>query len=407
MMGSHVPQSLSGQVNLPASPPCPGLRLDKTSAPFGAEVLSYALRLFSDVVGCPFDRREVAKSVTEHQVACSYQYQCSTGAAVLKEKAVIAPHSAGHGLSTTSRATDPNLWLRQAGLANPSLSGTDSSRRTIMVNGRRVAYRDDGAGEVLLLIHGMGASSYSWRTILPKLSQNYRVIAPDLPGHGHSDEPSGPYSAPEFALWLRDLLDALGIPAVTVVGHSFGGGVAMHFALQYRNYCRRLVLLSSGGFGREVSPFLRMFSVPGAGIVLPLLASRPKTSSAACGEPSTVRESLSHKHLRRAFLCTLRSAVGHRGQKVCALESVGALVDLPTQIISGEADKVIPVAHAHAAHAALPGSRLHVIAGAGHSPQTQCPDTVAELVDSFLASTSRFPHPTATRAGLVSLAQVA
>jgi pimeloyl-ACP methyl ester carboxylesterase len=280
----------------------------------------------------------------------------------------------------------------------------------ITLRGDRVAYRDEGAGEVLLLIHGLGGSSFSWRAVLPKLSKKYRVIAPDLPGHGQSDKPRGDYSPAAFAAWLRDLLDTLGIPKVTVVGHSLGGGLAMQFAHQHRDYCQRLVLLSSGGLGSEVSLLLRMLSLPGAEFVLPLLASRPRIDAdnvAAFTEPSTVRESLSSRRYRQAFLRTLRTVVDRRGQKVCALDQLHALADLAAQIIFGERDRVIPAAHAYAAHNALPGSRLYVIPDVGHNPQVQCPDAMADLVDSFVSGTAEFRQCTTTAADFSSLVRVA
>src|SRR5512142_1758111 len=106
------------------------------------------------------------------------------------------------------------------------------------LHGERVAYRERGQGPALLLIHGMAGSSETWRAVIPQLSKRYRVIAPDLLGHGQSAKPRGDYSLGAFAVWLRDLLDELGITRVTVVGHSLGGGVAMQFAYQHPGYCQ-------------------------------------------------------------------------------------------------------------------------------------------------------------------------
>lgn len=241
------------------------------------------------------------------------------------------------------------------------------------MNGHRIAYRDEGAGEVLLLVHGLNGDSSSWREVMPKLSRNYRVIAPDLLGHGQSDKPRGEYSPAIFAALLRDLLGALGIDKVTLVGHSLGGAVAITFAARYRAYCKRLVLLNSGGFGSDVTILLRMLSLPGAGFVLPLIAS------------GRARDD------RRVFLRTLRSVVNHRGQAASAFDCLHFLADLPTQIIGGEKDRIIPVGHAHAAHAALEGSRLHIIPGAGHDPQIQHPDIIADLIDDFVAEAGAVP----------------
>src|SRR5436190_4158625 len=97
------------------------------------------------------------------------------------------------------------------------------------LHGEQVAYRDEGSGEVLLLIHGMAGSSDAWRDLIPRLAKNYRVVAPDLLGHGRSMKPRGDYSLGAFAVSLRDLLDELAITKATIVGHSLGGGVAMQF----------------------------------------------------------------------------------------------------------------------------------------------------------------------------------
>lgn len=271
--------------------------------------------------------------------------------------------------------------------------------RTMRLHGDRVAYRDEGAGEVLLLIHGVGGSSQNWRELVPLLSTKYRVIAPDLLGHGESDKPRGDYSLGAFAVWLRDFLNALGISKVTIVGHSFGGGVALQFAHQHKEYVRRLVLVSSGGLGADLGNLLRMLSLPGAEVALRLIASRPAVKAASrlrarISSPDSVTRysetfrahaALSNRDNRQAFLRTLRSVVDHRGQAVCALNRLH--VDLPTMIIFGEQDRCIPVAHAYAAHSALPGSRLHVLPGVQHHPQVECAETVMTLLDDFIATT--------------------
>src|ERR1044071_8226318 len=116
------------------------------------------------------------------------------------------------------------------------------------LHGDLVAYQDAGSGdETLLLIHGMAGSSEAWRAVIPQLSRRYRVVAPDLLGHGQSAKPRGDYSLGAFAVWLRDLLDELEISRVTIVGQSLGGGVAMQFVYQNPDRCERLILISSGG----------------------------------------------------------------------------------------------------------------------------------------------------------------
>ena len=220
------------------------------------------------------------------------------------------------------------------------------------LHGERVAYREAGAGEALLLIHGMAGSSATWRAVLPQLSKKYRVVAPDLFGHGYSAKPRGDYSLGAFAVSLRDLLDELGIARATVVGHSLGGGVAMQFTYQHRDYCDRLVLISSGGLGPDLSFTLRMLSAPGAELVLPVVASRPVLNvanklgswltSAGVHSPSDSAEiwsaysSLSDGQTRQAFLRTLRSVVDYRGQAVSAINRLHLSSGLPILLIWGD-----------------------------------------------------------------------
>ena len=272
------------------------------------------------------------------------------------------------------------------------------------LHGDRVAYRDAGDGdETLLLIHGMAGSSDTWRAMIPQLAKKYRVVAPDLLGHGQSDKPRGDYSLGAFAVWLRDLLDELGVTRATIVGQSLGGGVAMQFVYQHPDYCQRLVLISSGGLGPDVGWTLRLLSAPGAEFIMPIIAPQPVLKvgnklrawassfgiqSPRGGEMWSAYSSFADAETRQAFLRTLRSVVDYRGQAVSALNRLHMAAELPIMAIWGDQDQIIPVAHAHAAHAARPGSRLEVLEGVGHFPQVERPTEVVDLLDDFITSTS-------------------
>ena len=272
------------------------------------------------------------------------------------------------------------------------------------LNGDRVAYRDEGSGEVLLLIHGMAGSSDAWRELIPRLAKNYRVVAPDLLGHGQSTKPRGDYSLGAFAVWLRDLLDELGIARATIVGHSLGGGVAMQFIYQHPDYCERIILISSGGLGPDVGWILRLLSAPGAEFVLPVIAPSPVLkagnkigswlTSAGVRAPRATEiwraySSFSDRPTRDAFLRTLRSVVDYRGQAVSALNRLHVRSELPTMAIWGEADEISPVEHGHAALDARPGARLEVLPGVGHFAHVEAPNEVADLIDDFMTTTKR------------------
>ncbi|MFD6059362.1 alpha/beta fold hydrolase [Rhodococcus wratislaviensis] len=277
-----------------------------------------------------------------------------------------------------------------------------SQLQHLTMHGDAVAYRMSGEGETLLLVHGMAGSSATWRAVLPQLAQRYRVLAPDLPGHGDSAKPRGDYSLGAFAAWLRDLLHELGIERVTAIGQSLGGGVAMQFSYQHPELCDRLVLIGSGGLGPDVNWTLRLLAAPGSEFLLPLVApaavrdagNKVRGWLAAVGirsvrgdEMWNAYASLSDSDTRQAFLRTLRAVVDHRGQAVSALSRLYLNEGLPTQLIWGDSDGIIPVAHGYAAHEAIPGSRLAVLDGVGHYPHLEDPAAVVDIIDDFVSTT--------------------
>jgi len=274
--------------------------------------------------------------------------------------------------------------------------------RHVTLHGHQVAYRDQGQGDTILLVHGMAGSSRTWREVLPSLAGHHRVLAPDLVGHGRSEKPPGDYSLGAFANLLRDLLDALGIEHVTVVGQSLGGGIAMQFAYQFPERVDRLVLVSSGGLGREVSWILRLLAAPGAELALPVVAPwfvrEPGMAVSRWLRDRGVRAdrlsemwdayaSLTEADNRAAFLRTLRAVVDPGGQTIDASDRLHLAARLPTLIVWGDADAIIPVQHAFDAHTALPGSRLEIFEGVGHFPQTEDPARFVAVLEDFLRTT--------------------
>jgi pimeloyl-ACP methyl ester carboxylesterase len=275
--------------------------------------------------------------------------------------------------------------------------------RTISVDGNRIAYQVAGNGPVLLLVHGMAGSSLTWRHVMPTLAERFTVLAPDLLGQGRSDKPRGDYSLGAHANTLRDLLDALGYERATVIGQSLGGGVVMQFAYQFLERCERLVLVDSGGLGREVTFYLRMLTVPGFESVLPVfcaprlrdLGDRIATWLGRAGVRSTPARqeiwrsyaSLADAASRRAFFRSLREVVDFSGQAVSALNRLYRAAQLPTLIVWGARDPFIPVSHALAAHEAIPGSRLEIFEGVGHYPHCEAPGRFVEVLVDFITST--------------------
>jgi pimeloyl-ACP methyl ester carboxylesterase len=238
---------------------------------------------------------------------------------------------------------------------------------------------------------------------MPGLAEHYDVIAPDLLGHGRSAKPRGDYSLGAYASGLRDLLVALEVPSATVVGHSLGGGVAMQFAYQFPERVERLVLVDSGGLGAEVSLVLRAATLPGAEYVLPLLASAPLRGAGALAGSVLGRvglsasadvkgmaegfDSLGDASARRAFVHTARSVIDPTGQRVDATDRLYLAEHVPSLIVWGERDRMIPVKHGREAHERMPNSRFEVFDGAGHFPFNDDPDRFVALLHEFIATT--------------------
>jgi pimeloyl-ACP methyl ester carboxylesterase len=263
-------------------------------------------------------------------------------------------------------------------------------------------YREAGEGPPILLVHGLIDSSWTWRKVAPVLAMRHRVIVPDLFGHGGSAGPAGiDYSLGGHAGALRDLLDDLGLDRVTVVGHSLGGGVALDFAYLFPERVERMVLVSPGGLGRELSPLLRAATMPGAGALMRTLGSRASVGfmrliaglmdavglrggSRALVEISRTLERLGDAGSRGAFLNTARSVIDQNGQKTVAIHVLDRMRGLPMLVMWGTADRIIPATHAHAVEQHLPQAQITLLEGVGHSPQLVQPAFVAERIAHFV-----------------------
>ena len=274
--------------------------------------------------------------------------------------------------------------------------------RSVVIHGRSVSFVEAGSGPVLLLIHGMAGTHENWQEVIAPLARHHTVIAPDLPGHGASAPGTGDYSLGALAAGLRDLLLALGHDRATLVGHSLGGGIAMQFAYQFPEVTERLVLVSSGGLGPEVTPILRAAALPGADAFIAATSAVANSAGAAVGrglalvglrptadvaEVARGYASLADPERRAAFLATLRAVVGTGGQRVEALHLLYLTKGLPVLIIWGARDPIIPVSHGRHAHEAIAGSRLEVLDGVGHMPQLEAPLRFVDSLERFLDET--------------------
>jgi pimeloyl-ACP methyl ester carboxylesterase len=291
------------------------------------------------------------------------------------------------------------------------------------IHGYWRAFRMVGSGPPILLIHGLGDSSDTWSTVIPRLARRHTVIAPDLLGHGESAKPRADYAIAAYACGMRDLLGVLDVDRVSVVGHSLGGGIAMQFAYQFPERCERLVLVGSGGIGQEVHPLLRMAAAPGAELGLSVAASAPVRAAMRLVAP-VLRSTggmrlgsdfdylleryraLRPRTARQAFLRTLRAGVDVRGQVITMLDRCYLAAGLPTLIVWGRLDRVIPAWHAGIAYTAMPGSRLEIFDRSGHFPHRDEPERFVTLVENFLDSTAPALHDPAKWRRLLRVGRV-
>ncbi|HEY1277184.1 MAG TPA: alpha/beta fold hydrolase [Thermoleophilaceae bacterium] len=264
-------------------------------------------------------------------------------------------------------------------------------------------YRIAGSGPPVVLIHGMVNSSRHWEAVALRMAERHTVIAPDLIGHGDAATPRGDYSLGAHAASIRDLLAVIGVERATIAGHSLGGGVAMQFFYQFPQRTERLILISSGGLGHEVSPLLRSAALPGVTALLSL-AANPRILAALTDGGRRMRERgwpkgvyleviaralrpLEQPGAREAFVQTLRSVIDIKGQRVSAVDRLYLLESTPTLVVWGERDQTIPLEHGRQANERIPGGRFETLPGAAHFPHLEDPDGLASVLLDFIATT--------------------
>ena len=263
----------------------------------------------------------------------------------------------------------------------------------------RTRYAVAGSAErpPLVLLHGIGRSLEDWSASAP-LAERYRLYAPDLIGFGYTDKPDISYTLAQLATFVKDFLDAVGeTRPVALLGNSLGGAVAQTFAAQYPERLTALVLVASAGFGKEVILALRLITVPGLGELLmkPSRRSAENTVRSLVHGPSlATEERITHTlnvarqpGAARAFLAAARNLGTWRGVRAAWREELSrrlAELELPTLIIWGEYDEVLPAAHLESAAQRYPHAQTHLFRDAGHAPQLERADDFNALVLNFL-----------------------
>jgi pimeloyl-ACP methyl ester carboxylesterase len=271
----------------------------------------------------------------------------------------------------------------------------------VTLHGHRRAFVKAGSGPALLLLHGLACDHTTWDPVIRELATRYTVIAPDLLGHGASDKPRADYTVGGYANGMRDLLAVLGVDRVSVIGHSFGGGVAMQVAYQFPERTERLMLVSAGGLGREVTPLIKAIQMPGWETLM-RLATRPvlrpvvtgalrasrdlwPTYTRDLGEVASIVDSWQDRRTRFAIRHLVNAVIDWRGQVVTMADRFYLTANMPFAAIWGADDQVLPARHLETVRHLAPDALTRLLPASGHFPHRDHPAEFIAFVDAFMA----------------------
>jgi pimeloyl-ACP methyl ester carboxylesterase len=261
------------------------------------------------------------------------------------------------------------------------------------VDGVDLHWTESGTGSPVVVLHGLADSQHTWAPVIAPLAERYRVLALDLPGCGSSARPDASYSLDWQARLVAAWLDRLGIQTFDVIGHSYGGGVAQWLLLYRASSIRKLALVSPGGLGTEVGPWLRLaavfgvFEAGGQLLIGPLtwLLTRWHGCSLGASDRAILCRMNGSADSGRAFARTVRDVIGWRGQTRLFLQRAQEIEDLPSiALFWGEQDRVIPIVHGEALCRVLENCSLWRLPGAGHFLHWQAPAALQSALLAYL-----------------------
>ena len=266
-----------------------------------------------------------------------------------------------------------------------------------VVQGIRIHYAEVGTDTKqppIILLHGLIDSHITWHKIVPKLAANRRLLMPDLPGHGLSERPDASYTLEWYSKIIAQWIIESDISLADFVGHSLGGGISQMLLLNCRERIRRIALVASGGLGREISPILRLASIPFVvehfGQPFMKLGTRLFCSIGNTGRtPEEVRVLCSmngQKGSAMVFARTVRDLMNLRGQRHTFYQRSQEVPTLPPiSVFWGESDAIIPMKHGKIFSKKVGGISFVSFTDCGHSPQHERPLCLADALHQFLS----------------------
>lgn len=256
----------------------------------------------------------------------------------------------------------------------------------VSVNRNNIRYLEEGQSDHnLILLHGLGGYAERWISIIPHLSKKYHIFAPDLIGYGQSDKPSVDYTPEFFTKFVFDFISTLGIKKACMIGTSLGGQIAAECAATQSTIIEKIILISPAGIMRKSTPTLDAYTMAA---LYPNKDSVKNAYQMMIGPDKQVSEisierfanNMSRPNAKMVFLSTLLGLknapdIFDKLQKI----------NVPTLVVWGKEDKLIPFEYSHQFVSSIKGSKLVPMEGCGHSPYVEDPERLGEIVDEFLS----------------------
>ena len=264
------------------------------------------------------------------------------------------------------------------------------------INTRFWALGDEGTA--VILIHGHGGSVENWKLNINALAQNHRVYAMDLVGFGRSDKTSIPDSFSCGAQFVNDFMEVQHIDRASLIGNSMGGGLTLQFAIQFPDKVEKLVLANAAGLGKELTLTLRLLTLPLIGEFLskPSRKGTTRFLKECVYDSALITDELVETFYQmsilpgaqKSFLSALRAGANLCGQHADIIRSIVdnlASINVPTLILWGQQDRILPIAHAYVAQGRIPNAKLQILDRCGHLLQLEHPEEFNALLLEFLA----------------------
>lgn len=257
----------------------------------------------------------------------------------------------------------------------------------VQVDGNKIRYLESGNSKnILVLVHGLGASAERWNTVIPNFAKHYHVIVPDLIGFGYSDKPVVDYTPDFFSVFLGKFFDVLGIKRPNMIGSSLGGQIAAEYASVNPNNLEKLILVSPSGMMKQSTPALDAY------ITAALYPNEQSAKNAFEMMESSGNEVddvivegfIKRMQLPNAKLAFMSTVLGLKNSEI--ITSKLHTIHSPTLIIWGSKDPVIPIQYAESFVSSIKDCRFYRMDGCGHTPYVQDPNTFSSIVLEFLSS---------------------